>query len=143
MNQRFTLLLRLCLFAVLLAGVILQPQPGKLIAPAQESATSNPLTDEQRQAIESVMRDSTSQIWFESNVGQFAESVHYGFRTVFGAILIYDDHLQIIARQTDEADNLLGTHSVNVSFVDGSNAWQIVPGGSSEVVGTYQQPHHQ
>ncbi len=103
-------------------------------------ASSSPLTDEQRQSIEEVVRDSTNQIWFEKNVGQFAEGVRYGFKTAFGAMLVYDDHLRVITTQTDPATGeQVGTHSVEINFTGGS-PWQIVPGGESGVLGSYQQP---
>ncbi|MGB8168786.1 MAG: Calx-beta domain-containing protein, partial [Chthoniobacteraceae bacterium] len=105
---------------------------------AAHASSNGTLTDEQRQAIEAVVRDSTSQIWFEKNVGQFAEGVRFGFRTSFGSMMVYDDHLQILVNQTDPATGAVGVHAVNVSFTGGNAAWQIVPGGESGVAGSYQ-----
>ena len=102
------------------------------------SSNTSMFTGEQRQAIESVIRDSTAQIWFEQNVGQFAKAVRYGFRTTFGSMLVYDDHLQILANQTDPLTHRVGIHAVSMSFIGSNGAWQIVPGGLSDVTGTYQ-----
>ena len=138
MNRFVKIIISLSVSLLMLAGGVINTlEPFKDVS---DSVSTIGLTSEQRQSVEAVIRESTSTIWFEENIGQFAEGVRYGFRATFGSMLIYDDHLQIIARQTDEANTLLGTHSVNVLFVDGNNAWQIVPGGSSEVIGTYQQP---
>ncbi|HYR57217.1 MAG TPA: hypothetical protein VEO95_01250, partial [Chthoniobacteraceae bacterium] len=103
-----------------------------------QASSSGALTDEQRQAIADVVRDSTAQIWFEKNVGQFAPGVLYGFRTAFGSMMVYDDHLQILVNQTDPATGAVGVHAVNVSFTGGNAVWQIVPGASSGVGGSYQ-----
>ncbi len=105
---------------------------------ATEPTTSAPLTDTQRQAIQDVVRDSTAQIWFEKNAGQFAEGVRFGFRTSFGSMMVYDDHLQIRANQTDPQTGKVGVHTVNVSFTGSNHSWQIVPGESSGVGGSYQ-----
>ena len=107
-------------------------------APAAASTDGTQLTSEQRQALESVVRDSTNQIWFEQNVGQFEAGVRYGFKTQFGAMLVYDDHLRIVSAQTDPVTGAVGTHTVDITF-KGSSLWQIVPGGESGVLGSYQQ----
>ena len=129
------------------ATIAAAPPPGLQHAPvdpaaaagttAQNSSAST-LTDEQRKAIDAVVRDSTSQIWFEKNVGQFAAGVRYGFRTAFGSMMVYDDHLQILVNQTDPVTGAVGVHAVNVSFTGGNALWQIVPGASSGVAGSYQ-----
>src|SRR5439155_10883122 len=104
---------------------------------AVSSATT--LSDAQRQGLEQVVRASTNQIWFEQNVGQFPQSALYGSRTTFGAMLVYDDHLQLISTQTDTATGTYqGQQVVDVRFT-GSNAhWDIVPGSASDVSGGYQ-----
>ena len=118
--------------------------PARPAAAPQGASASLPsdttqLTDAQRQAIQDVVRDSTNQIWFEQNVGQFSAGVRYGFKTQFGAMLVYDDHLTIVTRQIDPATGKdAGTHSVDISFTGGS-PWQIVQGGASGVLGSYQQ----
>ena len=157
MIKQFVSFLRLCLFLFIFAGLTLQSQavtqrtePGEssnhsfgreLAVPTVADATTvAALTDEQRETIEAIIRDSTSQIWFENNVGQFPAGVRYGFRTTFGAMLVYDDHLQILADQTDPTTKMTGIHTVNMSFDNGNAAWQIVPGGLSDVTGSYQNP---
>lgn len=97
------------------------------------------LTDAQRTAIEQIVRDSTDQIFFEKNVGQFADGVLYGFRTTFGATLVYTDHLRLIANQTDSTTGVAGQQVVDIQFTDSNAIWSIVPGGESDVRGTYQQ----
>lgn len=121
---------------------------GETPAPTESSTATNSagttsdataqLTDEQRQAIESVVRESTNTIWFQENVGQFEEGVRYGFRTQFGGMLVYDDHVRIISTQIDEATGEAGLHTIDLTF-PGGQAWQIVPGQESGVLGTYQQ----
>ena len=96
------------------------------------------LTENQRREIESVVRDSTSQIWFEKNIGQFPSDVLFGFRTSFGSMLVYENHLQILTYQTDEVSGQSGIHAVDVSFAGGNSAWDVEAGGRSEVTGSYQ-----
>ena len=43
---------------------------------AAPAADTTQLTDAQRAAIESVVKDSTNTIWFQQNVGQFAELIN-------------------------------------------------------------------
>ncbi|MDD2923187.1 MAG: hypothetical protein PHQ36_12950, partial [Anaerolineales bacterium] len=141
MNKKIWFAINVFLTVTILASALFSTLA--VPASAQAAATSagvqsNTLTSEQRQAIETVLRDSTSQIWFEKNVGQFAKGARYGFRTAFGSMLVYDDHLQIITNQTDPATNQTGVHAVNMAFVGGNAAWQIVPGGLSSVRGAYQ-----
>ena len=93
----------------------------------------------QRQAIEQVVRGSTDKIWFEKNVGQFPANVRYGFRTTFGAMLVYDDHLRLISRQSDPTTKAQGQQVVDISFTGSNAKWTIVPGGASETIGSYQQ----
>ena len=109
-------------------------------------ASTNPvsanteLTDAQRTVIGQIVRDSTDQIFFEKNVGQFADGVLYGFRTTFGAMLVYTDHLRLIANQTDPGTGTAGQQVIDIQF-SGSNAnWSVVPGDASDVRGSYQQP---
>ena len=104
-------------------------------APGESAA----LTDAQRAEIDAVVRDSTNEIFFEKNVGQFPEGVRYGFRTAFGAMMVYDDHLKLIAKQTDAATGAVGLQAVDISFPGSGNDWLIVPGGDSGVPGSYQQ----
>ncbi|MEP7137055.1 MAG: GEVED domain-containing protein, partial [Chloroflexota bacterium] len=155
MSHRLVSSLRASLLTVLLAGIFLQPQPMQVankiedsdkavlttpVKDSRSSSTSNStaLTDEQRQAIESVVRASTSQIWFEKNVGQFPAAARYGFRTAFGSMLVYDDHLQMLVNQVDPTTQQVGIHTVNMSFSEANATWQIIPGGLSNVTGTYQ-----
>ena len=93
----------------------------------------------QRQAIERVVRGSTDKIWFENNVGQFPANARYGFRTTFGAMLVYDDHLRLISRQSDPTSKGQGQQVVDISFTGANTKWTIVPGGASETIGSYQQ----
>ena len=114
------------------------------ICPAQAATTpaadgTAQLTDAQRAAIQSVVRDSTNQIWFEKNVGQYPDGVQYGFRTTFGAMLVYADHLRIISNQTDAATGAVGVQAVDISFTGSAGNWDIVPGGQTAVTGGYQQ----
>ena len=83
-------------------------------APAPEASAS--LTEEQRADINSVIRESTNQIWFEENVGQFEEGVKYGFKTRFGAMLVYSDHLRIVANQTDPETGEVGLQVMDVTL---------------------------
>ena len=96
-------------------------------------------TDAQRAEIAAVVRDSTARIFFEKNVGQFAEKVRYGFRTNFGAMLVYDDHLRLVSNQTDPSTREVGQHVVDFAFPGSTNAWQIVAGASSGVTGSHQR----
>ena len=108
---------------------------------AQAAAAATPaaqLTDAERTALEGLIKDSTSKIWFQENVGQFADGVRYGFKTDFGGMLVYDDHLRIVSNQTDPVTGEVGLHLVDVTF-SGSTPWQIVPGSSSGVSGAYQR----
>lgn len=100
--------------------------------------TDSQLTDAQRAEVGAAVRESTNQIWFEQNQGQMPAGAKYGFKTPFGSMLVYDDHLQVIANQTDPATGNVGVHSVDLYF-PGSQPWEIVPGGASGVVGSYQQ----
>jgi hypothetical protein len=113
------------------------------VAPANSAAspesTNTGLSDAQRKTIEQLVRDSTDQIWFEKNVGQFPSGALYGFRTTFGAMLVYGDHLSLIANQTDVATGEVGQQVVNLQFIGSQGNWSIVPGGASEVLGSYQQ----
>ena len=151
---RRTLVRFISIIVTFLVGISLQAQPvqtgnaagysdktvvtGVIDNNSFPATSSNILTDEQRQAVKAVLRDSTSQIWFEKNAGQFATGVRYGFRTTFGSMMVYDNHLQILANQTNPENGEAGIHAVNLSFVGGNAAWQIVPGGLSGVVGSYQ-----
>jgi hypothetical protein len=114
------------------------PTPVASTSVAPLPTDGSQLTDEQRAALQSVVKDSTNQIWFQENVGQFAEGVLYGFKTQFGGMLVYADHLSILSNQTDPVTGAVGIHTVNITF-NGSTPWQIVPGGESGVLGTYQQ----
>ncbi len=108
-------------------------------APEVDSTTAAAqLTDEQRAAVESMVKESTNTIWFQENVGQFAPDVRYGFKTQFGSMLVYDDHIQIIANQVDPETGEVGLHAVDINF-EGSNFWQVVAGQESGVLGSYQQ----
>ena len=117
------------------------PAPATTSASPAPAATADAtqLTDEQRQALESIVRDSTNQIWFQENVGQFEEGVRYGFKTQFGSMLVYDDHIRIMANQVDPVTGAVGIHTVDITF-NGGSPWQIVAGGESGVLGSYQQP---
>ncbi len=120
-----------------------QVQPATVAAPvpapvAAANAGATQLTDAQRQALESIVRDSTSQIWFQENVGQFEQGVRYGFKTQFGSMLVYDDHIRIMSNQIDPVTGVVGIHTVDITF-NGSSPWQIVPGGESGVLGSFQQ----
>ena len=115
----------------------LAPDPAQ--ATSEDAPVATELTDAQRAAIEDVVRDSTNKIEFQENVGQFAEGVRFGFKTPFGAMQVFDDHLQIVANQYDATTGeFLGAHTVNVNFT-GSQAWSIVPGGEASVAGHYMQ----
>ena len=105
---------------------------------ARAEAGSEVLTKEQRAAINDVVRESTNKIWFEKNVGQFAPGVLYGFRTQFGGMLIYSDHVRVISRQSDAESGVVGLHTTDITFA-GANPWEVVPGAESEVTGTYQR----
>ncbi len=97
------------------------------------------LTDAQRTAIEQIVRDSTNQIFFEKNVGQFADGVLYGFRTTFGATLVYADHLRLIAKQTDPVTGAVGQQVIDIQFTGSNGDWSVVPGDVAGVRGSYQQ----
>ncbi len=99
----------------------------------------NGLSDAQRAAIEQVVRDSTDKIWFENNVGQFPEGVQYGFRTTFGSMLVYEDHLRLISRQSDEATQTDGQQIVDLRFAGSHASWHVEPGENMGVIGSYQQ----
>ncbi len=86
-----------------------------------------------------MVKDSTSQIWFEKNVGQFPDGVQYGFRTTFGAMLVYEDHLRINSNQTDTATGAVGVQTVDITFTGSPGNWAIVPGVQTTVTGGYQQ----
>jgi len=113
------------------------PAPATTSASPAPAATADAtqLTDEQRQALESIVRDSTNQIWFQENVGQFEEGVRYGFKTQFGSMLVYDDHIRIMANQVDPVTGAVGIHTVDITF-NGGSPWQIVAGGESGVLGS-------
>ena len=120
-----------------LVAAVAPISPGGYATTSADASTS--LTDAQRQAIQNVVRSSTDQIWFEQNVGQFPQGARYGFRTTFGAMLVYDDHLQIISTQTDPVTGAKGQQVVDIRF-SGSNAnWAMAPGASSGVLGSYQR----
>lgn len=107
-------------------------------APAPESQGMATLTEEQPADINSVIRESTNQIWFQENVGQFEEGVKYGFKTRFGAMLVYSDHLRIVANQTDPETGEVGLQVMDVTFDGGNVNWDILTGGESGVTGSYQ-----
>ncbi len=101
-------------------------------------ATVPSATETQQKSIQDVVRESTNEIWFQENVGQFDADVQYGFKTRFGAMLVYSDHLRIVANQTDPETGAVGLQVIDLTF-DGANTdWTIVTGGESEVVGSYQ-----
>ncbi len=111
-------------------------------APARSEtdfAQPEKLTEKQRAAIHSVVRDSTEQIWFQENVGQFPKEARYGFKTTFGSMLIFENHLRIVANQRDAATGVVGVQAVDLAFPGGTGAWEIVTGGASAVTGSYQQ----
>jgi|GEM_PF-850846 len=114
----------------------MRDRTGTAQSPASQGSQ---LTDGQRAAVDAAVRASTSQISFEQNVGQFPAGAKYGFKTPFGSMLVYDDHLQLLANQTDPATGATGVHAVNLYFTEGQ-LWEIVPGASSGVAGSYQQP---
>src|SRR5262249_44942809 len=72
----------------------------------------------------------------------FAPGVEFGFRTKFGGMLVYRDHLRLVSRQKDPATGKIGTHSTDIHFTGGSS-WEMTPGGASEVQGNYQLPDGQ
>ena len=115
------------------------PDPASAAALTPTAGAPAQLTDVQRAAIQSVVRDSTNQIYFEKNAGQYPVGVQYGFRTNFGAMLVYADHLRIISNQTDAATGAVGVQAVDISFTGSAGNWDIVPGGQSAVTGAYQQ----
>jgi uncharacterized repeat protein (TIGR01451 family) len=144
-------LTRLCLEALedrlAPAASPLDAPSSALTAPSVASASltgadaSGPtLTDAQRQALQQVVRSSTNDIWFEQNVGQFPTTALYGFRTSFGAMLVFDDHLQIIAMQSDPVTGLQGQQVIDVTFAGANADWTAVPGGASGVTGSYVRP---
>lgn len=109
-----------------------------LPADATTSSGTAQLTDEQRAELADVVRESTNEIWFQKNEGQFGEGVLYGFKTGFGSMMVYADHLQLLANQVNTETGEVGVHAVDITF-DGANAgWEIVPGGESGVLGSYQ-----
>ncbi len=119
-----------------LAAPILEAS-ASLVGPTAPQA---PLSDLQRQALNQVVKASTDQIWFEQNVGQFPAAARYGFRTSFGAMLVYDDHVQLISTQNDPARGAAGQQVVDIRFTGSNATWTILPVGASTVLGSYEQP---
>lgn len=114
------------------------PQPAEPVKSDAALLSSPTLTEQQRKAISSVVRDSTEQIWFQENVGQFPSSVRYGFKTGFGSMLVYDDHLRIVAKQKDKDSGTVGLQAVDITFPGGTTGWEIETGEVSKVAGSYQ-----
>ena len=110
------------------------------VAGSLTTSSASTLTSEQRAAITDLVKDSTQQIYFQQNVGQFPAGVLYGFKTTFGSMLVYNDHLRILVNQFDAATGAVGVQAVDITFPGGVAPWQIVPGGASPVSGSYQQP---
>jgi|GEM_PF-503812 len=110
------------------------------VNPPAGNATQT-LSADQRNQINSVVRNSTNQIWFEKNVGQFPTDARYGFKTAFGKTLVYDNHIQLISNQVDPMKQNDGFQTVNISFTGSNPTWSITPGGASSVSGHYQQPN--
>jgi len=42
-------------------------------------------------------------------------------------MLVYDDHLQIVALQTDPVTKLQGQQVINIAFTGSNTGWIIVP----------------
>ena len=133
------------LFALGAFLTVASPRLGSLAEAAQASDAGMPqtstskLSDHERAAINAVVRDSTEQIWFQENVGQFPVGVRYGFKTTFGSMLVYKNHLQIVANQMDAATGSVGLQAVDITFPGGTEAWEITTGGISKVAGNYQR----
>lgn len=90
-----------------------------------------------QQASINTLRQSTDVIWFEKNIGQFAdEKIQYGFRTAFGIIGVFNNKLRMVARQS-ERDKTSGHQVVDISFPGSPGNWNIETGEKSTVEGTY------
>lgn len=96
-------------------------------------------TQESDASIRETLKSSSNTIWFQENRGQLPSEVLYSFRTSFGAMFVFNDHLQLSGiKATDifkTADSIYSdqgalrqeTHTVNISFKGGNSAFQVVP----------------
>ena len=90
-----------------------------------------------KKAAEKTLKISTNNIWFEKNDGQFGGAdVLYGFRTPFGSMGVYGNKLRIVTGQTEKGKKI-GQQIVDITFPGALQNWLVVPGGKSDVKGSY------
>ena len=90
-----------------------------------------------RKAVSETLRQSSNDIWFEKNDGQFGNSdVLYGFRTSFGSMGVYKNKLRVVTEQIENGKNA-GKQIVDITFPGSLQNWAVVPGSISAVNGSY------
>ena len=90
-----------------------------------------------RKAAMQTLKNSTNNIWFEKNDGQFGNSgVLYGFRTSFGSMGVFNNKLRLVTEQTEKGKKL-GQQIVDIRFPGSQQQWSIETGTDAAVKGTY------
>ncbi len=90
-----------------------------------------------RQAASQTLKESSNNIWFEKNDGQFGNpNVLYGFRTSFGSMGVYNNKLRVVTEQSENGKNT-GQQIIDITFPGSLQNWAVSPGNKSVVKGSY------
>jgi hypothetical protein len=90
-----------------------------------------------KQTTTQTLKESSNNIWFEKNDGQFGNpDVLYGFRTPFGSMGVYKNKLRIVTEQK-ENNKSIGQQIVDINFPGALQNWSILPGKKSDIKGAY------
>ncbi len=91
----------------------------------------------QKASASKTLKESTNDIWFEKNEGQFADkNILYGFHTGFGSMGVFSNKLRLVTKQEANGKDA-GYQVVDISFPGSLNNWLVSPGSSSAVKGSY------
>jgi hypothetical protein len=91
----------------------------------------------QQQSAVQTLKESSNDIWFEKNAGQFADNkILYGFNTAFGSIGVFNDKLRLVTKQEVNGKNA-GFQVVDITFPGSLKKWTVTPGTVSAVKGSY------
>ncbi|MBL0358658.1 MAG: T9SS type A sorting domain-containing protein [Chitinophagaceae bacterium] len=91
----------------------------------------------QKQSASQTLKESSNDIWFEKNAGQFTDkNILYGFNTSFGSMGVFSNKLRLVTKQHDKDKNI-GYQIVDITFPGSLNNWSVLPGQLSPVKGSY------